>query len=158
MKEKGFTLFEIIIVVGILLTALGVGSLSLSKYNEGRKNRVINNELRMKFEMIAAEAFNSKSKIQFVPDYDNNLILFKKEGTIIEKIKLPKGYNYSNNASNSAIYFTETGNVSPMFSFFVKDEDGSNVLKLTFSSVDKFVKSVHIRQYIYENGVEQETN
>lgn len=158
MKEKGFTLFEIIIVVGILLTALGVGSLSLSKYNEDRKNRVINNELRMKFEMIAAEAFNSKSKIQFVPDYDNNLILFKKEGTIIEKVELPKGYVYSNNASSSAIYFTETGNVSPMFSFFVKTKEGDSVLKLTFSSVDKFVQKVHIRQYTYENGIQVEAN
>ncbi len=149
MKKKGFTLLEVMIVVGILLVAFGVGSLSLSKYNESRNSKVINNELKIKFEMIAAEAFNSKSRIQFVPDYDNNLILFKKEGTIIEKMELPKGYVYSNNATNSAIYFTETGNVSPMFSFFVKTKEGDNVLKLTFSSVDKFVRKVHIRQYTY---------
>ena len=158
MKKKGYTLFEALVVISIIVIISGVASASISRYNKGRDNNMLTNELKMKFHMIAGEAFNTKSKIQFVPDYDNNLILFKKEGTIIEKIKLPKGYNYSNNASNSAIYFTETGNVSPMFSFFVKDEDGSNVLKLTFSSVDKFVKSVHIRQYIYENGVEQETN
>lgn len=152
MKKNGYTLFEMIIVVSIMLIISGVASASISKYNEGRVNKILNNELKMKFYMIAEQAFNSRIKIQFVPDYDDNLILFKKEGTIIEKVELPKGYNYSNNASTSAIYFTETGNVSPMFSFFVKDKDGSNVLKLTFSSVDKFVKSVHIRQYAYSDG------
>lgn len=152
MKKRGFTLLEMMIVVGITLIMFGVGSLSISKYNEGRSNKILTNELKMKFQMVANKAFNINSRIQFVPDYDNNLILFKKEGTIIEQIKLPKGYDYSNNASSSAIYFTETGNVSPMFSFFVKAKDGSNFLKLTFSSVDKFVKSVHIRQYAYCGG------
>ena len=150
MKKRGFTLLEMMIVVGITLIMFGVGSLSVSKYNEGRDSNILNNNLITTFHMMAMKASDITNKIYIIFDYENSLILFKKEGIVIEKFELPKGYTYSN--TGSSLYFTDTGNVSQMFSFFVKTKNGNDVLKLTFSSVDKFVKSVHIRQYVYSDG------
>ena len=73
MKKKGYTLFEALVVISIMVIISGVASASISRYNKGRDNNMLTNELKMKFHMIAGEAFNTKSKIQFVPDYDNNL-------------------------------------------------------------------------------------
>lgn len=151
MKNKAYTLIELVIVMGIITIFTGAMGLSLSNYNEKNDYKEITEKLYTNFETIAIEADNKDIQIDVKFDYNNSLILFEKEGNIISKINLPKRYTYTNNGGAN-IHFTETGNVSPMFTLIVK-ENGNDFFKLTFISTDKFVERVSISKYLYKDSV-----
>jgi len=104
----------------------------------------------MVFKTFSEEAYNSKARIDIEFDYENNLILFKKEGKIISRFNLPKRYVYSNNGGSN-IHFSDTGNISPMFTMEIKDGN-KEFFKLTFISTDKFVQTVRITKKMYNDG------
>ena len=145
MKNKGYTLFELMVVVALVAVLSGVGGVSLSKYNEQRDKAEVTEELHTYFEMMAMEAYTSHERIDVKFDFDNNLILFEKKGKIIKTVPLPKRYKYSVNGTN--IHFTENGNISPMFTFEVM-ENNIGFFQLTFVSTSKYVKDVRINKKI----------
>lgn len=146
MKNKGFTLLETIIVTSIALIMMGTAGVSLSNYNKNKDLKTIREGLYETFRTMALDAAESRERIDIEFDYNNYLILFKKDGKITQKFNLPKAYNYSNTSSSR--HFTESGNISPMFSFYIQEKTGKDLYKLTFDSTDKFVQSVNIRRYI----------
>jgi len=60
MKNKGYTLFELMVVVAIIMGLSGVGGISLSKYYERRDRAEITEKLHMYFETMAMEAYTSE--------------------------------------------------------------------------------------------------
>lgn len=151
MKNKGYTLMELMVVVAIIMGLSGVVGLSVGKYLEQRDEKIVTYDLPMLMETMALHADNTNERVYIEFDYNNNLILFKKNSKIIEKFRLPKRYKYSDTVSTS-IHFTEEGNISRMFSFKIKDEKGKEFYKLTFTSTDKFVRSVRVNRYFYVNN------
>lgn len=152
MKNKGFTLLELTVVVGIMSVLFFIGGVSYCNFCEKRDYSLATERLYDAFRTFADNAGNSETRINLNFDLNNNLISFEKGGKIISKFQLPKRYTYSKTGSN--IHFTETGNVSPMFSFEVK-EDNKSFFKLSFISTDKFVQKVRIikKRYIGNNWV-----
>ncbi len=153
MKNKAYTLIELIVSVSIIMTLSLVTGLSVSKYGENKDSNEICEKLYDHFRIFATQAENSRTRIDIEFDLNNNLILFKKEGKIISRFYLPKRYRYSNTGTD--IHFTETGNISPMFTFEAKEEN-INFLKMTFLSTDKFVQRVRIerKKFIDNDWVE----
>ena len=145
MKNKGYTLFELMLVVALIAVLSGIVGLSMSKYSEQKDKSLVTEKLHTYFEMMALEAYTTHESIDVKFDFDNNLILFEKKGKMIMKVDLPKRYNYSANGTN--IHFTENGNISPMFTFEVK-ENNIGFFQLTFVSTSKFVKDVRINKKI----------
>lgn len=152
MKNKGFTLLEITVTIGVASILFFIGGLSYCNFCEKRDYSLATEELYNSFKIFAENAGNSEKRINLNFDLNNNLISFEKEGKIISKFQLPKRYTYYKTGSN--IHFTETGNVSPMFSFEVKEGDKS-FFKMSFISTDKFVQRVRIikKKYIGNNWV-----
>lgn len=153
MKNKAYTLIELIVTVSIIMTLSLFTAVSLSKYGENKDSNEISEKLYDHFRIFASQAENSGVRIDIEFNLNNNLILFKKEGKIISSFHLPKRYDYSNTGTN--IHFTETGNVSPMFTFEAKEKN-TNFIKMTFLSTDKFVQKVRIerKKFLNNNWVE----
>lgn len=153
MKNKAYTLIELIVSVSIIMTLSLVTGLSVSKYGVNKDSNEICEKLYNHFRIFASQAEISKERIDIEFDFNNNLILFKKQGTIISRFYLPKRYKYSKTGGN--VHFTENGNISSMFTFEAKDGD-INFLKMTFLSTDKFVKTVRIerKKFIDNDWVE----
>ena len=153
MKNKAYTLVELIVSVSIIMVLSLVTGVSLSKYAENKDFNEVSEKLYDHFRIFANQAENSRIRIDIDFDLNNNLILFKKEGKIISRFYLPKRYKYSKTGTN--VHFTENGNISSMFTFEVKDGNVS-FLKMTFLSTDKFVQRVRIerKKFINNNWVE----
>ena len=153
MKNKAYTLIELIVSVSIIMTLSLVTGLSVSKYGENKDSNEICEKLYNHFRIFASQAEISKERIDLEFDFNNNLILFKKQGKIISRFHLPKRYKYSKTGTN--VHFTENGNISSMFTFEAKEGDTS-FLKMTFLSTDKFVQRVRIerRKFINNNWEE----
>lgn len=153
MKNKAYTLIELIVSVSIIMVLSLVTGVSLSKYAENKDFNEVSEKLYDHFRIFANQAENSRIRIDIEFDFNNNLILFQKEGKIISSFHLPKRYEYSNTGTN--IHFTDTGNISPMFTFEAKEKN-ANFLKMTFLSTDKFVQRVRIerKKFINNNWVE----
>jgi prepilin-type N-terminal cleavage/methylation domain-containing protein len=143
MKNKAYTLIELVVVIAILMTLSLATSVTLTRYGENKDYNEVCEKLYNHFRIFASEAENSESRIDIEFDFNNHLVLFKKEGKIISSFKLPKRYKYSNTGTN--IHFNKTGNVSPMFTFEVKEGE-TNFFKMTFLSTDKFVQRVRIER------------
>lgn len=153
MKNKAYTLIELIVSVSIIMVLSLVTGVSLSKYAENKDFNEVSEKLYDHFRIFANQAENSRIRIDIEFDFNNNLILFKKQGKIISRFHLPKRYKYSKTGTN--VHFTENGNISSMFTFEAKEGDTS-FLKMTFLSTDKFVQRVRIerRKFINNNWEE----
>lgn len=156
MKNKGYTLLELMLVIAIILIFTGGTGLSLSNYSKTKDYKEITEKLSTFFYITGKEADDSDERIDIEFDYGNYLILCRKAGNIVSKFQLPKRYLYSNNGGTN-IHFNDDGNISPMFTLEVKDGD-KEFFKLTFISTDKFVKTARInkKMYIDSNWVEVE--
>lgn len=154
MKNKAYTLLELVVNVSIIMLLFLVGGLSLSNYSKNKAEKEVTENLYDHFRILASNAESSQSRVDIKFDLNSNLILFEKQGKIISRFYLPKRYKYSNNGGTN-IHFNENGNVSPMFTFEVKDGN-NDFFKLTFISTDKFVQRVRIerKKYINNNWIE----
>lgn len=145
MKKKAYTIFELMTVISIILILASLSGLSFSNYSKHSDNRMINEKLPEIFKLMSLQAYKQNCQIDIIFDFENNLILFKKNSKIIEKFKLPKRYTYE--ATTNSRYFNKDGNIHPMFSLIVK-ENNIEIMKISVISTDKFVKSARIIKYI----------
>ena len=145
MKKRAYTIFELMTVLSIILILAGLSGLSFSNYSKKSDYRVIGEKIPEIFRLMSLQAYKQNSQIDIIFDFDNNLILFKKNSKIIEKFKLPKRYTYE--ATTNSRYFNKDGNIHPMFSLIVK-ENNIEIMKFSVISTDKFVKNARIIKYI----------
>lgn len=148
-KEKGFTLIELMIVVGILMLMSAGATFKIIENRSRKDYKILTEDLENYMHIMALQADYGDEVYDFTFDCNSKLIIFRKGGNIISQFELPESFDYEDKNGSKIISgnTTVTGNINQSFSLYTFDKSNKAVFKETFVSTKKYIKFLYINRY-----------
>ncbi len=149
LKKKGFTMFELVIVVGIITILSGVTFVSINKSRSIKDLKILKENVNVFVNNLALIADSQDERLDISFNFDKKLISVRKNGNIIKELKLPSSFEYEDSFGRKIInrQLTPKGNMNTSFSMYTFDSKSNAVFKHTFVTNRKYINTLIINNY-----------
>lgn len=160
MKKRGFTIIELLIVIALIGTLIGIGSFSIKKQAESRGMLRVRNEVGDFFRVAAKRSQETGKKYIINFDLAGKKIEITRNGEVTDSLELPNVFEYGIKWGTG---FQQTfssemeshGFLDKNFTLYITKSNsqsgiqGEEEVKYAVSfNLDDHIKYLHVREYI----------